>query len=207
MFSIDSIRSDLEEFTSLVDEEHYLNGAGLKDKAEFAQIFDKFQHLFNKETIDFVREYSKTVEGEEERKVGYLKAFLIGDYMQNQVKELSDRVLTMEVEATVDVEGQRMPFRQAAVVLANEPDHFKRSEIFRARNRVIEQLNPVLEEKFRMMHKTAEDLGYPGYAELYEDIKGLNLKALEATLRPLLEKTQAEYHERMGRIWMGRTGL
>ena len=63
MFSIDRIRADLEEFTSLVDEEHYLNGAGLKDKAEFTRIYEKFGHLFNKETIDFVREYSKTVEG------------------------------------------------------------------------------------------------------------------------------------------------
>ena len=207
MFSIERIRSDLEEFTSLVDEEHYLNGAGLKDKAEFTKIYEKFGHLFNKETIDFVREYSKTVEGEEERRVGYLKAFLVGDYMQNKVKELSDKVLTMEVESTVEVEGRTMPFRQAAVALANESDHYKRGEIFRARNRVIDRLNPFLEERFQLMHETARDLGYAGYVELYEDIKGFDLKALEAVLRPLLEKTMALYHELMSRIVMERSGL
>jgi len=207
MFSIDRIRSDLEEFTSLVDEEHYLNGAGLKDKAEFTKIYEKFGHLFNKETIDFVLEYSKTVEGDEERRVGYLKAFLVGDYMQNMAKELSDRVLTMEVEATVEVEGRTMPFRQAAVVLANESDHYKRGEIFQARNRVMDRLNPVLEERFRLMHETARELGHAGYLELYEDIKGFDLKALEAVLKPLLEKTSALYHERMSRIVMEKTGL
>ncbi len=207
MFSIDRIRSDLEEFTSLVDEEHYLNGAGLKDRAEFTRIYEKFGRLFNKETIDFVHEYSKTVEGDEERRVGYLKAFLVGDYMQNRVRELSDRVLTMEVEATVEVEGRTMPFRQAAVVLANESDHYRRSEIFQARNRVMDRLNPVLEERFRMMHETARELGYAGYVELYEDIKSFDLKALEGILRPLLEKTRALYHERMGRMVKERTGL
>jgi len=207
MFSIDRIRSDLEEFTSLVDEEHYLNGAGLKDKAEFTKISEKYGHLFNKEPIDFVREYSKTVEGDEERRVGYLKAFLVGDYMQNKVKELSDRVLTLEVEATVKVEGRTMPFRQAAVVLANESDHYKRGEIFLARNRVMDRLNPVLEERFQLMHETARELGYAGYVELYEDIMGFDLKALEAVLRPLLEKTRALYHERMSRIVMEKTGL
>jgi len=207
MFSIDRIRSDLEEFTSLVDEEHYLNGAGLKDKAEFTKIYEKFGHLFNKETIDFVLEYSKTVEGDEERRVRYLKAFLVGDYMQNMAKELSDRVLTMEVEATVEVEGRTMPFRQAAVVLANESDHYKRGEIFQARNRVMDRLNPVLEERCRLMHETARELGHAGYLELYEDIKGFDLKALEAVLKPLLEKTSALYHERMSRIVMEKTGL
>jgi len=207
MFSIDRIRSDLEEFTSLVDEEHYLTGAGLKDKAEFTRIYDKFGHLFDKETIDFVRAYSKTVEGEEERRVDYLRAFLVGDFMQNRVKELSDRVLTMEVEATVEFEGLTVPYRQAAVVMANEPDHSKRSEIFQARTRVIVQLNPVLEEKFRLMHETARKLGYAGYVELYEDIKGFDLRVLEALLRPLLEKTRAVYRDRMGQLVKERTGI
>ena len=206
MFSIDRIRVELEEFTSLVDEEHYLNGAGLKDKAEFTQIYDKFEDLFNKETIDFVREYSKTVEGEEERRANYLKAFLVGDYMQNQVKELSDKMLTLEVEAMVNVEGRTMPFRQAAVLMANESDHEKRGLIFTARNEVVKRLNPVREERVRRLHETSRDLGYSGYVGLYEDIKGLDLKRLERMLRPLLEKTRDSYLEKMELLVKERTG-
>ena len=43
--------------------------------------------------------------------------------------------------------------------------------------------------------------------ELYEDVKGFDLKALEAIMRPLLEKTRAMYNERMGRIVKERIGL
>ncbi len=129
MNDLEQIRIDLEEFTSLVDEEHYLNGAGLKDKAEFTRIYNRFGHLFNRDTIDFVREYSKTAEGEDERRVSYLKAFLISDYIENRVKELSDKLLTRESEATVNVDGQTLAFRHAAVVIVNEPDRYKRSSI------------------------------------------------------------------------------
>jgi len=207
MLSIDRIRADLEEFTSLVDEEVYLNGAGLKDKAEFTQIYDKFGHLFNRDTIDFVREYSKTAEGEEQRRVRYLNAFLIGDYMQNKVKELSDKLLMKEVEATVNAGGGTLPFRQAAVVMANEPDHYKRGAIFQGRNLVIESLNPLMEERVRLFHATSKDLGYSDYVQLYQDIKGFDIEGLEKMLKPLLEQTRDVYLDRMGRLVMERSGL
>ncbi len=207
MRNIEQIRIDLEQFTSLVDEEYYLNGAGLKDKAEFSKIYEKFGHLFNRDTIDFVREYSKTAEGEEERRVRYLKAFLIGDYMQNGVKELSDKLLTMETKATVDVENQMLPFRQAAVVMANEPDHYKRASIFQARNSIIQSLNSVMEERILILHKTSKDLGYPDYVQLYQDIKGFDLDALEGLLKPLLDQTRETYLSAMGELVQERAGV
>ncbi len=207
MLSIDQIRLDLEEFTSLVDEEIYLNRAGLKDKAELTQIYNKFGHLFNRDAIDFVREYSKTVEGEEERRVRYLNAFLVGDYMQNKVKGLSDKLLTMEAEATVNVRGETLPFRQAAVVMANEPDHHSRGAIFQTRNQVVESLNPLMEERVRLFQATSKDLGYSNYVQLNQDIKGFDIEGLEKILRPLLEQTREVYLERMGRLVLERTGL
>ncbi len=207
MNDLEQIRIDLEEFTSLVDEEHYLNGAGLKDKAEFTRIYNRFGHLFNRDTIDFVREYSKTAEGEDERRVSYLKAFLISDYMENRVKELSDKLLTRESEATVNVDGQTLAFRHAAVVIVNEPDRYKRSSIFQARNRVIQSLNPIMEERISIFHKTSNDLGYSDYVQLYQDIKGFDLEALERILQPLLEKTLDSYLNSMGELVQQRAGV
>src|SRR5262249_10319650 len=60
---------------------------------------------------------------------------------------------------------------------------------------------------FRLMHETARKLGYAGYVELYEDIKGFDLRVLEALLRPLLEKTRAVYRDRMGQLVKERTGI
>ncbi len=207
MHDLEQIRTDLEQFTSLVDEEYYLNGAGLKDKAEFTKIYNKFEHLFTRDTIEFVREYSKTAKGEDERRVRYLRAFLVSDYMENSVKELSDKLLTRESEATVNVDSQTMTFRQAAVVIANESDRHKRSSIFQARNRVIQGFNPIMEERILIFHKTSNDLGYSDYVLLYQDIKGFELEALERMLQPVLEKTLDSYLNSMGELVQQRAGV
>ncbi len=42
MVHIDQIRSDLEAFTSAVDQEYYLNGAGLKNKTAHSRLSPSF---------------------------------------------------------------------------------------------------------------------------------------------------------------------
>src|SRR3989304_2234111 len=135
MIDFERIRSDLEEFTTEIDREYYLNGAGLKDKLESSRIYRKFSHLFNRDTIDQVYEYGKTVKGEDERRLRYLRAFLVSDYMENRVKELSDKFLTEESGAIVDVEGETMSFRQSAIAMANELDGGRARVSFDARKR------------------------------------------------------------------------
>ncbi len=198
MLDLDRIRSDLEEFTSQAVEEYYLNGAGLKDKAEISKIYEKFRHLFNRDIIDYVQEYAKLARGEEQRRLRYLRAFLVDDYLENRVKELSDKLLTTESEATINVNGETMPFRQSAVEQANESNRPRRASIFAARNKVIEGLNPLLEERIVVLHRTAEELGYENYTALYKDIKGVDLDALGEMLQPFLENTRTLYTRKMG---------
>ena len=204
MIDIERIRSDLEEFTSEVDREYYLNGAGLKDNVETSPIYEKFKHLFNRDLIDEVQRQAEIVVGEDERRLRYLRAFLVSDYMENRVRELSDKFLTMESQATIDLGGKSFSFRQSAVVMANELDRGKRSVIFIERNRVIEGLNPVLEERLRVLHREARELGYHSYAGLYEEIKGIDLEKLEAILKPFLEKTRSLYVRRMDEFVQGK---
>ncbi len=207
MFDIEQIRSDLEEFTRLVDEEYYLNGAGLKDKAEFSKIYEKFGHLFNQDIISYVQEYSKTAKGEEARRVKYLRAFLVGDYLENRVKELSDKFLTMESEATIKVRGETIPFRQSAVTMVNEEIREKREDIFRARNIVVENLNPVLKERTILLHHTARELGFEDYAALYEEIKGVELQPLCLAVQKFLDKTRPLYEKKMSELIESRVGV
>lgn len=200
MLDLERIRSDLEEFTTEIDREYYLTGAGLKDNLESSRIYTKFAHLFSRDTIDQVYRYSKTARGEDGRRLGYLRAFLVNDYMENQVKELSDKFLTEESQASVEVEGETVSFRQSAVTMANEPDRAKRTFIFEARNKVVERLNPLLEQRTMVLHRAARDLGYGNYAALYEDIKGIELADLETALRPFLRKTKNLYNSAMGKL-------
>lgn len=198
MLDIEKIRSDLEEFTSQTVEEYYLNGAGLKDQAEISKIYQKFAHLFNQDTIDQVQQQAKSAHGEEERRLHFLRAFLVDDYLENRVKELSDKLLTIEAEATITVNGETMPFRQSAVQQANESNRYRRASIFAARNNVIQGLNPLLEERMLRLHRTAEELGYENYTNLFKDIKAIDLDALQRTLQPFLERTKTLYTRKMG---------
>ncbi len=200
MFDLQRIRSDLEQFTIEIDREYYLNGAGLKDKLESSPIYARYGHLFNRQTIDQVQAHVKIAKGEDERRLRYLRAFLVNDYLENQVKELSDKFLTEESGANIDIGGKTTSFRQSQVILAEEPDRNRRSSIFEARNKVIERLNPILEERIQTLHRTAHDLGYANYAALYEDIKGIDLTELESLLTPFLEETENLYLSRMGEM-------
>jgi oligoendopeptidase F len=204
MLDIESIRSDLEEFTSQAVEEYYLNGAGLKDKAEISKIYERFAHLFNRDIIDLVQQHAKSAQGEEERRLRFLRAFLVDDYLENRVKELSDKLLTIEAEATITVNGETMPFRQSAVQQANETNRHRRASIFAARNNVIQGLNPLLEERMLRLHRTAEELGYENYTNLFKEIKGIDLNALQRTLQPFLEKTRSLYTRKMGDFMQSR---
>lgn len=205
--NIDQIRSDLEEFNSLLDQEYYLNGAGLKDKIESAKIYEKYAHLFSRDILDEVKKRSRSAGGEEERRLRYLRSFLFSNYMENRVKQLSDKAITLESEATVTVASETYPFRQAAVVMANEPNRKKRSSLFAARNRVIENINPVLEERMIVLHKTAKELGHSDYVKFYEDIKSIRLESLDLMLRPFLENTRTTYIRQLSEFTKTQAGV
>lgn len=204
---IEQIRSDLEEFNGVLDKEYYLNGAGLKDRLESAKIYEKYAHLFTRDILDKVRKQSNSADAEEERRLGYLRAFLFGNFMENHVRQLSDKATTMESEATVTIAGETHSFRQAAVLMANEPNKRRRASIFAARNKVIENINPVLEERIQILHNTAKELGYANYAKLYEDIKSIDLESLNRRLRSFLENTRTMYVTRFGEFTQAHAGV
>lgn len=156
---IENLRHELEEFTREVDEEYYLTAAGLKEQADFSRIFEKHNQLFTHNTIDKVQKRLKAASGDEERRLRFLRAFIVGDFLESHVKGLSDRFLTQEAQATVMVDDHELPFRQSAVVLANEADRARRTRIFEARNLVIERLNHVLIERVETLHGVSKELG------------------------------------------------
>jgi len=65
------------------------------------------------------------------------------------VKELTDKFETMEAQETVRADPEEIPFRFAAVKIANELDRAVRGKIYAARNSVIERINVVLEERMK----------------------------------------------------------
>ena len=144
MYDWNKIRRDVENFCSEMEKEWYLNWAGLKEEMNLSPIYNRYKHLFTKELILAVKERRKRVKGNDERRLRYLQRFFVSEYLGMVAKELSEKAETMESKETIEVDGEKIPFRLAAVKIANEQKRKQRSKLFEARNKVVDKINVVL---------------------------------------------------------------
>jgi oligoendopeptidase F len=194
MVNWNKIRLDVENFSAEKEREWFLNWAGLKGEMNLSTIYKKYGHLFTKPLILEVKEKRKNAKGEEERKLRYLQEFFVSGYLEMIVKELSDKAETMESKEKIEVDNEEIPFRLAAVKIANEPDRTKRTKIFQARNNVIDKIiNPILKERMQKLHSTSKELGYKNYMALFENVKKIDFANLEKILCSLIDKTESLY--------------
>jgi len=207
MYDWNEIRRDMENFCSEMKKEWYLNWAGLKEEMNLSAIYDKYKHLFTKGLILAVKEERKHAKGEEERKLRYLQQFFVGEYLGTTVRELTDKAETMESKENIKVDGEDIPFRLAAVKIANEPNRELRSKLFEARNRVIDKINVVLLERMEKLHETSRELGYTNYMSLFKDIKGIDFQRLEKLMRDFIAKTESIYTTRMDKALLDKVGV
>jgi len=207
MYDWNEIRRNVENFCSEMEKEWYLNWAGLKEEMNLSAIYDKYRHLFTKELILAVKEERKHAKGEEERKLRYLQQFFVGEYLGTTVREFTDKAETMESKENIKVDGEDIPFRLAAVKIANEPNRERRSKLFEARNRVIDKINVVLLERMEKLHETSRELGYTNYMSLFKDIKGIDFQRLEKLMRDFIAKTESIYTTRMDKALLEKVGV
>ena len=207
MYDWNKIRRDVENFCSEMEKEWYLNWAGLKEEMNLSPIYNKYKHLFTKDLILAVKEKRKQSKGEEERKLRYLQQFFVSEYLGMVVKELSEKAETMESKETIKVNGEKIPFRLAAVKIANEPNREQRGKIFEVRNRVIDKINVVLFERMEKLHKTSLELGYKNYMTLFRDINGIDFQQLERLMKDFIDKTESIYVTRMDKALREKVGV
>jgi len=201
------IRLDVENFVTEKEREWFLNFAGLKEEMNISAIYQKYGHLFTKPLILEVKEKRKHAKGEEERKLRYLQEFFVSGYLEMVVKELSDKTATMESKEKIKVDSEEIPFRFAAVKIANEPDRAKRSKLFQARNKVIDKINPVLKERMQKLHDTSMELGYKNYMVLFENVKKIDFISLEKILHGFIDKTESLYVTLMDKALKTKVGV
>jgi len=183
---VNDYRAEAEEFLSAIDREYYLHFAGLKDEYEIEPIYERHARLFSRETVDDLREGDNRV----------LLKFAAEGYVEQAVKELSAELARLEASLEVELDGETYPFRQAAVVQANEPDPARRRALDRARNELVEaRLNPVLRAMFDRSRELVLQLGWPSVLAMTEELSGIDLGALAQQTESFLAATEASYEE------------
>jgi hypothetical protein len=177
-------REDAEEFVSSLDREYYLHFAGLQDEFDIEAIYERHAELFSRDNVERLRD-----EGTRQL-VEFAVHGLMGRATKAEQAELARREAALEIE----VNGERMPYRQAAVVQVNEPDPDRRAAIEEARLEAgARELDPLLLEVLERTHALTAELGWPNMRAMCEELSGIDLVALEAQTSAFLGATENAY--------------
>jgi oligoendopeptidase F len=186
---LQAYRTEAEAFLGELDREYYLHFSGQQDDYGIEAVYDRHSDLFTRERVEELRKDSSpallefAVEG------------LVGRETKAEAAELARREAALEIE----VDGRRVPYREASVLQANEPDPERRAAIDDARHRALdEHLNPLLLELFERGRATARELGWTSTLAMCEELSGIDLRALGSQAASLLEGTEQGYEPLVG---------
>jgi len=190
---LESLRTQVERFYREIEREYYNNWTGISKELHTEGIFERYRELFGLELI-------KKLALLREKNEAYWRfySFSVGGYLDNEVKELTDRYETLESKIEVRVGDERIPYRMISVIMRNTPEREKRSWIYHEMNKILDwEINPILEERMMKLHRTVERLGYRNYRELSADILGVDLFYVRELTDRLSIETREIYFERM----------
>lgn len=180
--------ADAEAFTTALHRERYLVGAGLKSTLELGPIYQKYSHLFEGERFEEAKRWG--LDPLEER---YLLDFIATGYLGNQTRSLTEQIIAGELAATVEWDGQPVPFRELPVLIANEADAVRRHALERLQLEALASFNPLREERERRLQREARSFGYADYVALYDALHAIDLDALITLMQGVLDQTREEY--------------
>ena len=181
---VDSYRTEAEAFLSAIDLEYYLHFGGRKDDFEIEAIYERHARLFSREAVDGLRDAGNRT----------LLRFAAEGYVEQAVKELAAEFARVEAALEVEIDGESYPYRQAAVLQANEPDPARRRTVDDARNELVTtHLNPLLREMFERSRELVRELGWPSVRAMTEELSGIDLGALARQTEAFLAATEPDY--------------
>ena len=103
---LDSYRAEADRFIAELDEEYYLHYAGLKDRLELEEIYERHSSLTDLERVQAIGAAVNGDYGTRE-----LWRFACEGYFGSLTRELAEKVAALEAELEVTVDGETIPFR------------------------------------------------------------------------------------------------
>jgi hypothetical protein len=181
---IGGYRQEAEAFLSALDREYYEHFSGQKDEFEIEAIYSRHAGLFTKEAVEELRAGDSRT----------LLRFAAEGHVEQAVKEQAAELARLEASLEVALDGETYPFRQAAVVQANEADPERRRALDDARNDIVTtHLNPLLREMLERSDELVRQLGWQSVRAMTEELSGIDLGALATQTESFLAATEPIY--------------
>lgn len=195
---LDSYGRRVEEFVSALDREYHLHFSGQKPSYEVEAIYESHAGLFERERIEQLRE-AAGANGDAGRRAAYLLELAVGGFMGRATAEQEAAIAEREAALELELAGQRIPYRLAPVVQANEADAGRREAIESQRLGLLDQhLNRLHLEALELAHGLVRELGWASYAEAYAELRRIDLVALARQAQRFLEATRTSYEPLLG---------
>jgi len=206
---LDDYRRDFENFHTSNAREHYLFHSGQKNCLEIAPIYERYGHLFDRESIDLLtRELgSSERSGTEAVSINRLLAFAVEQFLESSVKELTEQISQFEATATVEFMGRDMTFQDSAVIIITEHDRESRKAIYGRRLALIDASNELRTQRIAKLHEASCSLGYSSYRELFEKLRNLDYKEIAQRCEVFLSRTEPAYIARLDEVLRRDLGL
>jgi hypothetical protein len=191
------LRTDLESFTHRLSKEYYMQGAGLKDEINFTSLYSAYPSLFTFENLESIKEaYRSSFSKTEKRRLRYLLESFHGEIVLNTSSKYQNQFLIKESTGILRLSNENISYRSSLVKLYNTGSRNEREAIWLARNRFIElELNPILEQIYYMENGYAVKNGYNNKIQMFEELSGINLSAIDDDMQRLLRETDSIYTE------------
>jgi hypothetical protein len=193
---LEAYRESAEEFVAELTAEYYRHYAGLKEDFEIEAIYVRHDRLFTRAAVEDLREQA-AMPGpgtDERRRRRMLLDFAVEGHLGQATKSLDAELARREAELSIELDGERIGYRESSVRQANEPDAARRAEIEEARLTLTEEeLNPLHREVLGRQHELAQELGYPSYRDMCAALQGVDFEALHRQTEAFAAATEASY--------------
>jgi hypothetical protein len=212
--SLEKIRDRAERFYQELEKEYYLEGAGLKEQVNAAEIYDRYADLASRSLLEYLRvcaeEAAAAAAHTDLRRITLMMETAVQTFLTNGVQKETDALLTIEATGFIDINDGRgeIGFREAAVRLMNEPDRARRRMIAAARDRfTVEKLNPLYRQIVETVHRMTREIGYTNYREMVQQVSSINLMELHAMTGEFLSDTEQMYEDVLGWFTQKELGI
>src|SRR5262249_57358322 len=88
-----------------------------------------------------------TTEPRERRALEHLHAYVAGEWMAQQLADVSDAIATLEQSLTFQVAGTDRPYRNLEPILAGERSALRRRQIYEAATSAVEKVSALVERR------------------------------------------------------------
>jgi hypothetical protein len=204
--SIEDIVRGIKKSTYEIQTESRLVYSGLKQEQNITEVLEKFAWLYNLETLGRVEEaYRTETDPENKERLRRVYYHLIEGYVGRQTAPQEDELVSFEAGATVEVDGERIPYHNVPVLIAGEHDFERRTRLREASLGIVEVTNRERLEILRTSLATlADQFGQSDYTAYNAEKKRIDYSLLRSRMENFLSKTEETYTALMG-LWVEET--